>query len=45
MKEGNKNTRFFHRLANSYRRANQIKRVEVDCVVYEDELDVQSQVA
>ena len=45
MEEGDNNTRFFHRLANSYRRANQIKHIEVDGVVYEDELDVQSQVA
>ena len=44
MKEGNNNTRFFHRLANSHRNANQIKRIEVDGVLYEDESDVRSQI-
>ena len=44
MKEGNNNTRFFHRLANSHRNANQIKRIEVDGVLYEDEFDVRSQI-
>ena len=43
MKEGNNNTQFFHRLANSHRNANQIKRIEVDGILYEDELDVRSQ--
>ena len=38
--EGNNNTRFFHRLANPRRNANQIKRIEVDSVLYEDETDV-----
>ena len=42
MKEGDNNTRFFHRLANSHRSANQIKRIEVDGVFYEDESDVHS---
>ena len=42
MKEGDNNTRFFHRLANSHRNANQIKRIEVDGVLYEDESDVRS---
>ena len=44
MNEGNNNTRFFHRLANSHRNANQIKRIEVDGVLYEDESDVRSQI-
>ena len=44
VKEGDNNTRFFHRLANSHRNANQIKRIEVDGVLYEDELDVRSQI-
>ena len=42
VKEGNNNTQFFHRLANSHRNANQIKRIEVDGILYEDELDVRS---
>ena len=40
VKEGDNNTRFFHRLANSHRRANQINNIEVDRVVYEDEMEV-----
>ena len=43
MKEGDNNTRFFHRLANSHRNANLIKRIEMDGVLYEDEVDVCSQ--
>ena len=43
MKEGDNNTHFFHRLANSHRNANQIKRIEVDGVLYEDETEVRSQ--
>ena len=43
MKEGDNNTRFFYRLANSRRNANLIRRIEVDGVLYEDEADVCSQ--
>ena len=43
VKEGDNDTRFFHRLANSHRNANLIKRIEVDGVLYEDEADVRSQ--
>ena len=42
VKEGDNNTRFFHRLANSHKNANLIKRIEVDGVLYEDEADVRS---
>ena len=42
MKEVNNNTRFFHRIANSHRRINHIKGIEVDGVLYEDEVDVRS---
>ena len=42
VKEGDNNTRFFHRLANSHRRANHIRRVEVDGVLYEDEPGVRA---
>ena len=44
MKEGDNSTRFFHRLANSCRRANHISSVEVDGVLYKDEFVVRSQV-
>ena len=40
MKDGDNNTRFFHRLANSHRNANQIKRIEMDGVLYEEDFDV-----
>ena len=43
VKEGDNNTQFFHRLANSHRNANQIKRIEMDGVLYEDESDIHSQ--
>ena len=37
LKEGDYNTRFFHRLANSHRRANTLRGVEVDGIMYEAE--------
>ena len=42
--EVDNNTRFFHRLANSHRRANHIRSIEVDRVLYEDGSAVKSQV-
>ena len=42
VKEVDNNTRFFHRIANSHRRINHIKGIEVDGVLYEDEVDVRS---
>ena len=44
MKEGDNNTRFFHRIANSHRRLNHIWGIEVDGVLYEDEEEVRSKV-
>ena len=44
MKEGDNNTRFFHRIANSHRRTNHIRGIEVDGVLYEDEEEVRSKV-
>ena len=44
LKEGDYNTRFFHRLANSHKRANTLRGVEVDGIMYEAELDIQDQV-
>ena len=40
IKERDNNTRFFHRLANSHRRTNQIRGVEVEGALYEDESEV-----
>ena len=44
VKEGDNNTRFFHRVANSHRRSNHIRGIEVDGVFYEDEEEVRSKV-
>ena len=44
MKEGDNNTRFFHRVANSYRRTNYLRGIEVDGVLYKDEEEVRSKV-
>ena len=44
IKEGDNNTRFFHRIANSHRRTNQIRGVEVDGILFEEESDVTDQV-
>ena len=44
MKKGDNNTRFFHRVANSHRRTNHIRGIEVDGVLYEDEEEVWSKV-
>ena len=44
IKDGDNNMQFIHRIANSHRRTNQIREVEVDGVLYEDESDVTNQV-
>ena len=44
LKKGDNNTRFFHGLANSHRRANTMRGVEVDDIMYEAESDIQDQV-
>ena len=44
LKEGDNNTGFFHRLANSHRRTNAMKAVEVEGILYEDEATIQDQV-
>ena len=44
LKQGDNNTRFFHKLANSHRRANTMRCVEVDGIMYEVESDIQDQV-
>ena len=44
MKEGDNNTRFFHQVANSHRRTNHIRGIEVDGVLYEDEEELRSKV-
>ena len=44
MKEGDNNTCFFHRVANSHRRTNYIRGIKVNGVLYEDKEVVQSKV-
>ena len=36
IKEGDNNTKFFHKMANSQRRYNHISMLEVNGVIYED---------
>ena len=40
MKEGDRNTRFFHRIANAHRRRNQLTRIKVNgrCLTEESEI-------
>ena len=44
IKEGNNNTKFFHKMANSQRRYNHLRILEVDGVVFEEEFEVTTQV-
>ncbi|XP_065622554.1 uncharacterized protein LOC136064575 [Quercus suber] len=45
IKEGDNNTKFFHKMANSHRRFNHLNFLEVDGVIYEEEAAVAAQVA
>ena len=44
IKEGDNNTKFFHKVANSSRRYNYLSILEVDRVIYEKESEVAAQV-
>ena len=44
IKEGDNNTKFFHKMANSHRRYNHLSFLEVDGVIYEEGVAVASQV-
>ena len=44
IKKGNNNTKFFHKMANSHRRHNHLRTLEVDGVVFEEESEVIAQV-
>jgi len=44
LKEGDNNTGFFHRLANSHRQANTMRDVEVEGIMYEVESNIYDQV-
>ncbi len=43
LKEGDNNTKFFHKIANSNRRRNFIKKLEVGDVVYTSDSDIRAQ--
>ena len=40
IKEGDNNTKFFHKMANSRRRFNHLSFLEVDGVIYEEESEM-----
>ena len=44
IKEGDNNTKLFHKMANSHRRSNHLSFLEVDGVIYKDEAEVAVQV-
>ncbi|XP_065622546.1 uncharacterized protein LOC136064571 [Quercus suber] len=44
IKEGDNNTKFFHKVANSHKRLNHLSFLEVDKVIYEEESEVATQV-
>ena len=44
IKEGDNNTKFFHKMANSHRRYNHLRTLEVDGVVFEEESEETNQV-
>ena len=44
IKEGDNNTKFFHKMANTHKRYYQLSFLEVDGVIYEDEVEMAAQV-
>ena len=40
IKEGDNNTKFFHKMANSHRRFNHLRTLEVDGMIFEEESEV-----
>ena len=44
IKEGDNNTKFFHKMANSHRRDNHLSFLEVDGMIYEEGAEVATQV-
>jgi hypothetical protein len=44
LKEGDNNTKFFHKVANSHRRCNYMEKLEVEGTVFEEDQVIQDQV-
>ncbi|XP_075665584.1 uncharacterized protein LOC142635283 [Castanea sativa] len=44
IKEGDNNTKFFHKMANSHRRSNLVRTLEVDGVVFEEASEILAKV-
>ena len=44
IKEGDNNTMFFHKMANSHRMSNHLRTLEVDGVVFKEEFEVTNEV-
>ena len=45
LKEGDRNTRFFHQMANAYRRRNQLTRVKVNGRWFTEENEIKEEVS
>ena len=44
LKEGDRNTRFFHQMTNAYRRRNQMNRVKVNGRWYNEEREIKEEI-
>ena len=44
LKEGDRNTRFFHKMANSYRRYNRVEVLRINCVLSDDHTEVKDHI-
>jgi hypothetical protein len=43
LREGDNNTKFFHKMANSNKRRNRVQVIEVDGISYDEEADIREQ--
>ena len=44
LKEGDKNTKFFHKMANAHKRRNHLKRIRINGEWFNDENDLRNEV-
>ena len=44
IKKGDNNTKFLHKMTNTHKRYNHLSFLEVDGVIYEDEVEMAAQV-